>query len=87
MFKGRPACCLLTQGHGFLSDSEMLPRKIPKGQFSVSFFSYELKEVGKNASVVVFLKKLSNIIYQSFCKYEALVQTTACLAKSCFLLF
>lgn len=54
MFKGRPACSLLTQGYGFLSDSETLSRKIPKGQFSVLFFDMNSKEAGKNSSVVVF---------------------------------
>lgn len=56
MFKGRPAHSLLTQGYGFLSDSEMLPRKIPKGQFSVLFFDMNKKRLAKT-SVVVFQKK------------------------------
>lgn len=47
MFKGRPAHSLLTQGYGFLSDSETLSRKIPKGQFSVLFFDMNSKRLAK----------------------------------------
>lgn len=47
MFKGRPACSLLTQGYGFLSDGETLSRKIPKGQFSVLFFDMNSKRLAK----------------------------------------